>query len=176
MTTLNLRSLFDTKNVTNMSHMFYYTGKVKLAQLELGELFDTSKVTNMNAMFYRTGNDSMTKLDLGDKFNTKLVTNMYRMFYNCGAKMTSLDLGNQFYTTAVTNMVEMFKGCGSTLMTALDLGPAFTKIPSGNISYTNGDGENVTTDAHMDIFKECGTSTLLIYAPEAIYADINSFK
>ena len=98
---------------------------------------------------------------MGDNFNTSQVTNMSGMFQDLGkAKMQSFDLGNTFYTTAVTNMTNMFNGCGQSAMTVLDLGPAFTKI----------------ADSHDNFMTNCGTSELVIYAPEAIYSDRTSFK
>ena len=168
--TLNLGPNFDTSSVEDMTEMFYYVARNSpLEVLDLGNKFDTSNVKSMNSMFYRTGNASMKKLDLGESFNTSKVEDMYRMFYNCGVdKMTSLDLGDLFYTTSVTNMAEMFYGCGTGKMTVLDLGPAFTKVHETAMA-----DEASSRQAFM---KDCGTSTLVIYAPESIYADRNSFK
>ena len=57
-------------------------------------------------------------------------------------------------------MTEMFNGTGTTAMTKLDLGPAFTQI----------------AETHDNIFTNCGTTNLTIYAPEAVYSSIKSFK
>jgi hypothetical protein len=131
----------------------------------------------MNSMFNGTGNANMTQLILGEKFNTSKVTDMYRMFYNCGQyNLTSLDLGNLFYTTSATIMTEMFNGCGKSKMTTLDLGPAFTNIPEGNVTITDSDGNTINSEAHKNMFVDCGKSTLVIYAPEAIYETKTGFK
>ena len=161
MTTLNLGGKFKTSKVESMYGMFYRTGREKMTSLDLGGEFDTSKVTNMRSMFNECGYTSMTTLNLGEKFNTSSAENMYRMFYSTGhTAMTSLDLGNKFYTTTVTDMTEMFNGTGTTAMTKLDLGPAFTQI----------------AETHDNIFTNCGTTNLTIYAPEAVYSSIKSFK
>jgi len=105
----------------------------------------------------------MTKLDLGANFNTVKVTNMSGMFQGFAqnsSTMKNIDLGDQFYTTASTDMSNMFNGCGATAMTVLDLGPHFIKIPT----------------TRTDMFKDCGTTGLRIYAPEAIYSSQTSFK
>ena len=86
---------------------------------------------------------------------------MNYMFQKCGSKaMTSLDLGDKFYTSKVTDMRHMFEGTGSEAMTVLDLGTGFTKIAEQN----------------DDMFTNCGTSDLVIYAPELIYSSETSFK
>ena len=160
MTSFSLEGNFNTAQVTNMSGMFKDFA-YKLADLSLGDQFYTSEVTDMSNMFNGCGQTEMTSLTLGDNFNTSQVTNMSGMFQDLGkAKMQSFDLGNTFYTTAVTNMTNMFNGCGQSAMTVLDLGPAFTKI----------------ADSHDNFMTNCGTSELVIYAPEAIYSDRTSFK
>lgn len=100
----------DTRNVENMSYMFYkYTGTT----LDLSS-FDTSKVTNMSHMFDRCGN--LTNLNL-ENFNTSAVTNMNSMFQGCSG-LTSLNV-SKFNTRKVTRMNDMFYGCRS--LTSLDL-------------------------------------------------------
>ena len=74
--------------------------------------------------------------------------------------MESIDIGEQFDTSNVTNMEDMFKHCGKNSMVALDLGPNFTKI----------------ADSNTDFMTNCGTTGAVIYAPEAIYKDLTSFK
>ena len=189
MTSLNLGTNFDTSKVTNMSNMFKATGYTKMASLDLKTKFNTSKVTNMSGMFASTGHELMTTLDLGanfdtsavtdmssmfeatgykkmttlklrEKFNTSKVTNMSNMFKETGfTAMTSLDLGNIFYTTSVTNTSGMFNNTGSTAMTILDFGPAFDRIPNTN----------------TDMFKNTGTTSLVVYAPESIYSNVTAF-
>ena len=161
LTALNLGSKFNTSKVTDMNNMFSYCGYGEMTSLNLGSLFDTGLVTNMEQMFYNCGYTKMTTLTLGNKFNTNKVQNMKNMFAGCGNRlMTSLDLGNLFYTTAATDMTSMFNGCGQNSMTVLDLGPAFTKI----------------ADTHDNFMTNCGTSSLVVYAPESIYSDRTTFK
>ena len=201
MTTLDLGDNFDTTRVTNMSHMFEGTGQKAMTTITFGDkfntssvsdmsymfancgyqsmttlnlepsasvtglqrytIFDTSLVTNMSNMFANCGYKSMTTLNLGSNFNTQNVQNMSAMFQNTGyTKLASLDLGDGFYTSSATNMSNMFNGCGQTAMTALDLGPAFTQIPTTNTNFATN----------------CGKSGVIIYAPEAIYVNKNTFK
>ena len=161
MKTLTLGNNFNTINTTNMMCMFQETGYGALESLNLGSKFDTANVTDMMQMFLSTGYVAMTTLTLGDKFNTSKVTDMGSMFYQTGySKMTTLDLGDQFNTNIVGNMDTMFSETGRNAMIILDLGPQFTKI----------------ADSNTDMFKNCGTTDIIIYAPEAIYASITKFK
>ena len=76
--------LLNTKNVTNMSYMFYNCGANAMTALELkGDKFDTSRVTNMSYMFKLCGKTAMTSLNLENKLNTSNVTNMIEMFSYC---------------------------------------------------------------------------------------------
>ena len=160
MTSLNLGDKFDTSNVTSMDKMFCQTGAKAMTSLDLGNKFNTSNVTDMQQMFSGTGSDSMTSLNLGDKFDTSNVTNMWRMFESTGkTAMTTLDLGEKFDTRKVTNMKSMFQECGATAMTTLNLGPAFTRIPAES----------------TDFMTSCGTTGLVIYAPESVYANNGEF-
>lgn len=93
---------FDTKNVTNMSSMFGYTG---LESLDLSR-FDTSNVTDMGSMF--SWSDQLKTVDLSG-FDTRNVTNMSGMFGFCGS-LNSIDL-DHFNTDKVQNMSGMFMGC-----------------------------------------------------------------
>ena len=80
-------SSFDTKNVTNMSYMFYDCSRLK--NLDLPS-FDTKNVTDMSYMFYECYN--YMNLDLSS-FDTTNVTNMSYMFYGCYNFM-NLDLSS----------------------------------------------------------------------------------
>ena len=143
-----------------MSSMVKNFGYEKIQTLDL-ENFNISQVTDMSSMFEGLGYKSLTSLTLGSNFDTSGVTNMNSMFKDCGyTTLTSLDLGNLFKTSAVTDMTNMFNGCGKTAMAVLDLGPNFTKI----------------ADSHDGFMTDCGTSSLVVYAPEAIYSDKASFK
>ena len=201
MTTLNFGSTFNTSIVTNMSGMFQNTGYTAMTGLDLGGNFKTSKVTDMSYMFANTGHNAMTSLnlrsefdttlvtnmremfngcgknalealDLGTKFNTQKVTDMNAMFADCGSKITKLDLGDVFYTTNVKDMYHMFYNCGSSLMTELDLGPAFTRIPSERITETS-----TVHNGYDGMFDGTGkTKEIKIQASEQIYFDRNNFK
>ena len=160
MESIDIGEQFDTSNVTNMLAMFQFCGDSAMTSLDLGDKFDTGNVVNMAGMFNNCGTGRMTSLNLGNKFDTSNVAIMMWMFNNCGYKITSLDLGDKFYTSNVTNMEDMFKHCGKNSMVALDLGPNFTKIADSNTDFMTG----------------CGTTGAVIYAPEAIYKDLTSFK
>ena len=160
MTGLNLENKFITSKVTDMSSMFSHFASNKLTSLNLGANFDTSLVQYMGHMFDNTGYTEMTSLNLGDKFNTSSVTDMQYMFNATGHnKMPSLSLGEKFNTNSVTNMNYMFKDCGASSMTTLNLGPAFTKI----------------ADQNTEFMVNCGTTGLVIYAPESIYSNKTAF-
>ena len=159
-TIINLNLLY-LDFVTNMEAMFSNCGYRSMTTLELGDSFDTSGITNMANMFNNCGNMKMTKLDLGNNFDTSNVTNMSGMFSSCGyTSMISLDLGDKFKTSNVFDMTNMFNNCGHMSMKTLDLGPLFTQI-----AYE-----------HEGFAQNCGSSEIVIYAPETIYLDQSSFK
>jgi len=104
-------SHFDTRNVTNMSSMFY--GANQLTSLDLTPL-DTSKVTDMSNMF--SDMSGLTSLNLSN-LDTRNVTDMRAMFSEMYA-LTSLDLSH-FNTSKVTDMWGLFRGMSS--ITSLDV-------------------------------------------------------
>ena len=110
LTTLNV-SNFDTQNVTDMSDMFGFCRA--LTTLDFSK-FDTKNVTDMSDMF--EGCRALTTLDISN-FNTQNVTNMRGMFGFCYA-LTTLDVSN-FDTKNVTDMSGMFSGCET--LTTLDV-------------------------------------------------------
>ena len=159
-TIINLNLLY-LDFATNMEAMFSNCGYRSMTTLELDDSFDTSKITNMSNMFNNCGNMKMTKLDLGNNFDTGNVTNMSGMFDSCGyTSLKSLDLGDKFKTSNVFDMTNMFNNCGHMSMKTLDLGPLFTQI-----AYE-----------HEGFAQNCGSSEIVIYAPETIYLDQSSFK
>ena len=161
MTTFSVGTNFDTTRVTNMEGMFYSIGSNKMTSLDLSEKFETNNVQNMQSMFESTGYTALTSLNLGEKFDTSKVENMSKMFKNMGHnKMKSFDVGENFYVTLVTDMTEMFRGTGQGAMTALDLGVNFTRI----------------ADSNTNMFTDCGTSDIVVYAPELIYLNETTFK
>ena len=111
----------DTKNVIDMSGMFYKCQY--LTSLDLSS-FDTKNVTDMNSMFSNC--QSLTSLNLSS-FDTKNVTDMSLMFKNCQS-LTSLDLSS-FDTKNVTDMNYMFSSCSS--LVSLDLSGFDTKNVTG---------------------------------------------
>ncbi|HBI5902257.1 TPA: BspA family leucine-rich repeat surface protein, partial [Listeria monocytogenes] len=94
-------SNFDTRQVKDMSEMFYGTG---IDALDLSS-FDTSQVTNMNGMFFLS---NLKQVNLAN-FDTSQVTDMGSMFSR--ANFTSLNLSS-FNTSQVTNMASMFDRAG----------------------------------------------------------------
>ena len=78
---------FNTKHVTNMSHMFNLC--TNLTNIDLSS-FDTKNVTNMESMFEFCYN--LINIDL-NSFNIKNVDNMSMMFFGC-SKLLLLDLSS----------------------------------------------------------------------------------
>ena len=105
-------SHFDTRKVTDMSHMFANC-KTYLTSLDLSN-FKTGNVKTMTGMFYNCY--YMTSLDISG-FDTQNVEYMNNMFYNC-YYLTSLDVSS-FDTRNVTDMMRMFNNCAS--LTTLDV-------------------------------------------------------
>ena len=122
---------FDTRNVTNMEHLF--NGLKKVTDLDLSGL-DVKRVNNIGSLFAR--NPGLISLNLSNwqldsvhdmsymftqlydlktlnltGFTTKNVVDMNHMFNGC-QHLTSLDLSS-FDTSQVTNMSTMFKDMGS---------------------------------------------------------------
>ena len=105
----NLIKYNDTRNVTNMTNMFY-----RCSNLTIIPLLDTSNVTNMSYMFY--GCSSLTTIP---ELDTSNVTNMDDMFEGC-SKLTSIP---ELDTSNVTSMFYMFAYCNN-----------LTSIPALNTS------------------------------------------
>ena len=126
-------NLLDTSNVTTMTSMFNYCGK--LATLNVSK-FDTSNVTNMSYMFSNCSR--LTSLDVSN-FNTSNVTNMSHMFSSC-SKLTGLDV-SKFDISKVTDMSFMFYSCGSR-----------------SLDVSNFNTSNVTNMSHM--FSSCSSTSL----------------
>ena len=87
---------------------------------------------NSNSLFAGWKGTNVTEKITFNNIDTSTVNDMQWMFYYCGS-LTSLDISS-FKTDKVTDMSSMFAGTGYTAMTSLDLGPAFTKIPDGDLS------------------------------------------
>ena len=97
----NLYLNFDTRNVTDMSYMFY---KWNAETIDLSKLI-TKEVTNMSYMFaYST----VKNLDISG-FDTKNVIDMSHMFEDC-RNLTNVNLSKCDFSN-VKNMSQMFCGC-----------------------------------------------------------------
>ena len=111
---IDFNNNFDTSNVTNMSHMFWYT--ISLIKIDLSS-FNTSNVTNMASLFtmwttnveFAKGS-KLTTIIFGDNFDTNNVTDMSDMF--SGTAVTSLDLSD-WNISNVIYMFHMFNGCNN---------------------------------------------------------------
>lgn len=108
-------SKLDTRNVTDMSWMFYSCQA--LTALDVSS-FGTGSVTSMLCMFSECV--SLTTLDLSS-FDTCNVADMRSLFQNCNA-LTVLDLSS-FDTGSVTNMACIFTECVS--LERISLGTGF---------------------------------------------------
>ncbi|MCR4803843.1 MAG: DUF285 domain-containing protein, partial [Lachnospiraceae bacterium] len=112
-------SRFDTRNVKDLSYLFYYTG-YEVARyndfcLEYDfREWDTSKVTNMESMFNRFGSKyNDLKLNFGGMFTTKNVTNLQEMFALTGTYgLSDLNLGNSFQLDSCNSLRKLFYGTG----------------------------------------------------------------
>ena len=154
-TNINLSNL-NTKNVTNMSHMFF---ACSLTNIDLSN-FNTQNVTDMSYMFSHCS--SLTNINLSN-FNTQNVTNMSDMFHGC-TSLTNINLSN-FNTQNVTNMGYMFSFCSS--LTNIDLSnfntqnvtnmeKMFHKCSSlRNLNLSNFNTQNVTDMSWM--FYDCSS-------------------
>ena len=107
-------SKLDTRNVTDMSWMFYSCQA--LTALDVSS-FGTGSVTSMLCMFSECV--SLTTLDLSS-FDTGNVTDMRSLFQNCNA-LTVLDLSS-FDTGSVTDMACIFTECVSLERVSLGTG------------------------------------------------------
>ena len=135
LTTIEGIEYLNTKNVTDMSHMFDKC--YRLTTIDVLK-FDTKNVTDMQAMF--SGCSALKTLDVS-KFDTKNVTNMSEMFNGCST-LETLDLSN-FDTKNVKEMIAMFMICSN--LTTLDV--------------SNFDTKNVEDMSHM--FNNCKALTTL---------------
>ena len=88
----------DTSNVTTMDDMFRFDKKLELPTLE----WNTSKVTTMDCMFSHNRVNQVLSL----RFNTENVTNMDRMFEE--SDFRKLDLSS-FKTDSVDSFICMFQ-------------------------------------------------------------------
>ena len=113
---INMRSIkftcqFDTKNITDMSYIFYYFQSLEYIDLSN---FNTQNVESMNSMFKNC--HKLKSINLSN-FDTQNLRNMGHMFCNC-QQLESIDLSN-FNTEKVENIDYMFNECHG--LTSIDL-------------------------------------------------------
>ena len=96
--------LFDIKNITNLSYLFYLVQYMTLIYFTC--LFDTKNIENMAYMFYYCIN--LESIDLSN-FNTQNVKYMGGMF-SCCFNLLSIDLSN-FDTRNLEEAYYMFSNC-----------------------------------------------------------------
>ena len=108
LTSLTLRSYFDTSNVTDMSYMFY--GCSDLTFLSISGNFITTKVTNMNQMFYSCS--SLTKLNLSNLYisSSTSTQSMLSVMPSLQELTLSTSLVNYLNSTACTIIGTDFSG------------------------------------------------------------------
>ena len=93
----------NTSNVKNMESMFYGCSKIKYIDLSH---FDLTQVTSMNSMFQTCS--ALTSVNLF-QIKTSELLDMSKMFYSC-SKLESLDL-SYFDTSKVTSLSDLFRSC-----------------------------------------------------------------
>lgn len=133
---LNISGKFTTSKVTDFSGMFEQCGSSGLSKLNWGTGLDTRNATNMAHMFDRFAcfGTAIRNFDLGDQFYTDKVENMDYMFYYLGCNsMKSFNLREHFSLDSVENFSYTFcyagvyemedfinpnKWCGSSIIQA----------------------------------------------------------
>ncbi|MBR0433967.1 MAG: BspA family leucine-rich repeat surface protein [Bacteroidaceae bacterium] len=108
LTSLTLRSYFNTSDVTDMSYMFY--GCSNLTFLSIPGNFITTKVTNMNQMFYSCS--SLTKLNLSNFYisSSTSTQSMLSVMPSLQELTLSTSLVNYLSSSACTNIGTDFYG------------------------------------------------------------------
>lgn len=110
-----------TKNVTNMSYMFYDFGmdNNNIASVPAVGAWDTSKVTNMSNMFkgYGQGSSKINGTPDVSNWNTENVTDMSNMFDSYCQKTTAVPDVSQWDTGNVKDMSYMFYSYGNQSQT-----------------------------------------------------------
>ena len=174
-------SIFNSKYVENMDHMFY---KSNIDTLQNISSLDTSSVLTMESMFYSTYS---TKTDLSFLKENKAESMKY-MFYN--SYFSSLNLSS-FDISKCKNMFAMFSGCK---VTSFDLSSFKTNLVSNmynmfsfmNLSYINlssFDTSQVSDMMEMFYYFNCtkldissfNTNKVQIMYEMFSYANISSF-
>lgn len=152
-----LISYNDTANVTTMSQMFNWCGKLtSIPRL------DTSKVTNMYQMFYYCS--SLTTIPLLD---TSKVNAMNGMFQGCG-KLTSIP---QLDTSSCTNMNNMFLYCYK-LTTIPQLDTSKVEIMLGTFQ----ECQSLTTILQLDMSSATSTNQMFYGCKKLTYLKLLNVK
>lgn len=151
-------SKFNTKNVKDMSYMFFYSN---LPSIDIRH-FDTSNVTNMDSMFLALKN--VTSLDLSN-LNTQRVVNMSNMF-SLSKSLVSLNISN-WKNDSCTNMSFMFSNLGS--LTDLNIDGFTTQNVTNMTSMFNG----VKRLENLDL---SGFNTGRVTRMDLMFQDMESLK
>ena len=158
-------SKLDTRNVTDMSWMFYSCQA--LTALDVSS-FGTGSVTSMLCMFSECV--SLTSLDLSS-FDTGGVTDMRSMFQDCNA-LTALDISS-FDTGSLTNAASMFSECVS--LERISLGTGF-KWVGWNCYPRSGSWESSSTGkVYSEKEIPSGVADTYVFKPNTeAYAAVNA--
>ena len=158
-------SKLDTRNVTDMSWMFYSCQA--LTALDVSS-FDTGSVTSMLCMFSECV--SLTSLDLSS-FDTGGVTDMRSMFQDCNA-LIALDISS-FDTGSLTNAASMFSECVS--LERISLGTGF-KWVGWNCYPRSGSWESSSTGkVYSEKEIPSGVADTYVFKPNTeAYAAVNA--
>jgi len=128
----------NTKNVTDMTMMFYYAGEYADTVTINVKNWDVSNVINMRSLFGGVGSDSSLEVNINglENWDTSNVTNMAGVFVFVGrTKATTVNIGDisGWDTSNVTNMTNMFLEMGRKANYSLDLsGWDVSKVTSYN--------------------------------------------
>lgn len=150
---------FDTSNVDSFALMFIWCGSIR--NLDLSS-FDTSNATNMRMMF--CGCESLETLSI-DNFDTSKVTDMEHMFSGCKS-LESLSISN-FDTSKVTNMNNMFSFCES--LETLSIG----NFDTSNVTDMDSMFENCS---NLQELKLDNFDTSLVTSMGRMFYECNSLK
>ncbi len=158
-TNINFNSVFNTKNVNDMS--YFFNNCSSLLSLDVSD-FNTTNVTTMFWMFRYC--KKITTLDVSS-FDTSKVTNMRSMFNKC-LDLTTLNISN-FDTSLVTEMGFMFNECEA--LTSLDLSHFNAEKVTSTGTMLTGMNSLKTLKAPYNI-----QSSISIALPAGVYGDVAS--
>ena len=161
----NLDLNFDTRNVIDMSYMFY---EWNVETIDLSKLI-TKEVTNMSYMFaYST----VKNLDISG-FDTKNVIDMSHMFEEC-RNLTNVNLSKCDFSN-VANMSQMFSGC--TNLTNVNLSNLdFSNVTNIREMFINCTELVIVDLSKCDFSNVIDMSYMFCECHNLKYVDLSSFK